>query len=105
MAVNIATEVLTIGAFKELTAANYELFRKHVCTAMNGHTTIEIDLSGTTFMDFAGLGALVGLRNLARNRNGGLRLLNPTPLVQELFDSVRAGQLFEIVNTQPTGHP
>ena len=53
-------------------------------------------------MDCAGLGALIALRNLARGRNGGVRLLNRTPIVQQLFDVVRAGHMFEIVNTRPT---
>jgi anti-anti-sigma regulatory factor len=55
-------------------------------------------------MDCAGLGALIALRNLARARNGAVRLLNPTPTVQRLFDVVRAEEIFEIVNT-PTDTP
>jgi anti-sigma B factor antagonist len=102
MEIKIANEVLTVGGFVELTALNNEQFRKEVCAALNGHTTIEIDLSRTTFMDSAGLGALVALRNFARGRNGVMRLVNPTPAVQQLFDTVRAGHMFEIVNTRPT---
>ena len=102
MGARIAEEVLTVGGVEELTAANQELFRKQICTALNGHTTIEIDLSRTTFMDCTGLGALIALRKLARARNGGVRLVNPTPTVQRLFDVLRAGELFEIVNTRPT---
>src|SRR5438876_3189919 len=102
MGARIAEEVLTVGGVEELTAANQELFRKQICTALNGHTTIEIDLSRTTFMDCTGLGALIALRKLARARNGGVRLVNPTPTVQRLFDVLHAGELFEIVNTQPT---
>jgi anti-anti-sigma factor len=98
----IANEVLTVGGFPELTAANNELFRKQVCTALNGHTTIEIDLSRTTFMDCAGLSALIALRKFARGRNGVMRVLNPSPAVQQLFDVVRAGHMFEIVSTRPT---
>jgi anti-anti-sigma regulatory factor len=55
-------------------------------------------------MNCTGLGALIALRNLARARNGGVRLLNPAPIVQRLFDVVRAGEIFEIVNTRPTDH-
>jgi len=105
MEINIAGEVLTVGGFAELTADNNDKFRKEICTALNGHTTIEIDLSRTTFMDCAGLGALVALRNLASDRNGVLRLVNPSPPLQLLFDWVRAGQMFEIVNARPTADP
>jgi len=105
MEIKIANDVLTVGEFTELTAANNELFRKQICTALNGQTTIEIDLSRTTFMDCAGLGALIALRKFAHGRNGVMRLVNPTPIVQQLFDVVRAGRMFEFVNTRPTDQP
>jgi anti-anti-sigma regulatory factor len=56
-------------------------------------------------MDCAGLGALIALRNLARDRNGVVRLVNPTPTVQLLFDAVRATDIFEMANARPTAHP
>jgi hypothetical protein len=34
-----------------------------------------------------------------------MRLVNPTPAVQQLFDAVRAERIFEIVNKCPTAHP
>jgi anti-sigma B factor antagonist len=102
MAAKMANEVLTVGGFAALTAANSDRVGRKIRAGLNGHTTIEIDLSRTTFMDCTGLGALIALRKLARARNGGVRLVNPTPTVQRLFDVVRAGQIFEIVNTRPT---
>jgi|SRR6185295_2798183 len=105
MEIKMADEVLTVGGFPELTAANNELFRKEVCTALNGHTTIDIDLSRTTFMDCAGLGALISLRKFTRGRKGVMRLVNPTPPLQLLFEVVRAGHMFEIVNARPTAVP
>ena len=98
-------EILRVGGFAELTAANSDRVGRRIRAHLNGHTTIEIDLSRTTFMDCAGLGTLIGLSNLARARNGGVRLLNPTPLVQRLFDVVRAAHMFDIVNTRSTEHP
>ena len=102
MGVKIEERVLTVGVLAELTAANSDWVGRKTRADLNGHTAIEIDLSRTTFMDCTGLGALIALRNLARARNGGVRLLNPTPTVQQLFDVVRAGHMFEIVNTRPT---
>ena len=102
MEITMANDVLTVGGFTELTAANNEQFRKRICTELNGHTTIEIDLSRTTFMDCAGMGALIALRNFARDRNGVMRLVNPSPALQQLFDVVRAGHMFEIVSSPPT---
>jgi anti-sigma B factor antagonist len=105
MEVEIAAKVLTVGGLAELSAENSDRVGRKIRADLNGHTTIEIDLSRTTFMDCTGLGALIALRKLARARNGGVRLLNPTPTVQRLLDVVRAGEIFEIVNTPRTRQP
>ena len=105
MEVTIAEEVLTVVGFAEMTAANSHRFRKEVCAALNGHTVVEIDLSQTTFMDCAGLGALIAVCNLIRGRKRVVvRLVNPTPPVQQVLELVRARQIFEIVHTQPADH-
>lgn len=93
-------DVLTVFGFTEINAANNARFRKHVCTSMEGHAGLEIDLSRTLTMDCAGLGALVALRNLAHERQQGMRLVNPTAQVQQFLQLVRAGEIFEIVNTR-----
>jgi anti-sigma B factor antagonist len=98
------TEVLRVRGLTELTADNSERFRMEISAALNGHTSIEIDLARTTFMDCSGLGALIALRQQARRRDGVVRLVNPPPVVQQLFDIMRADEVFEIVN--PVGlHP
>jgi anti-anti-sigma factor len=106
METEIAEKVLTIVGFAEMTAANSKLFRKRVCAALNGHTAVEIDFSQTTYMDCAGLGALIAIRNPARGRKIAVRLVNPTLQVQQLLHMMRAGQILEIVNrpevTTPT---
>jgi anti-sigma B factor antagonist len=94
-----ATGVLRVNGFTEMTAHHGERFRKETSAALNGHTSIEIDLSGTTFMDCSGLSALIALRKCTRGRNGVLRLVNPAPAVRRLFEIVRAEQMFEIVET------
>ena len=105
MGITNTGNVLTVTGFAELTSANSKLFRTKVCAAMNGHTVIEIDLSQTRSMDCAGFGALIAVRNLARSRNGVVRLLDPIPSVQQFLDLVRAGLVFETVTTQPPNHP
>jgi anti-anti-sigma factor len=101
MEVMIAKEVVRVVGFAELTVANSHRFRKKVCAALNGHTAVEIDLSQTTFMDCAGLGALIAVCNLIRGQKRVVvRLVNPTSPVQQVLDLVRAGQIFEIVNTR-----
>jgi anti-anti-sigma factor len=98
----IGRDILTVVGYAELTAANSNRFRKEVCAVLNGHKVVEIDLSQTTTMDCAGLGALIALRNLALARKGVVRLMNPTSRLTQLLDLMRAGQIFEIVNTRRT---
>jgi anti-anti-sigma factor len=106
METEIGEKVLTVIGFAEMTAANSKLFRKKVCAVLNGHTAVEIDLSQTTYMDCAGLGALIAIRKPARGRKIVVRLVNATLQVQQLLHIMRAGQILEIVNrpevTMPT---
>jgi len=92
-------KVLRVNGCKELTAHNCELFLAGTHAALNGHTSIEIDLSDTSVMDCSGLGALISLRNSVRRRNGVVRLVSPIPAVRRLLEIVRAEQMFEIVQT------
>jgi len=105
MEIEIAENVLTVAGFEEMTASNCKLFRKRVCAALNGHTVVEINLSQTTFMDCAGLGALIAICNLVRNRKIRVRLINPTSQVEQLLHLMRAGQILQIVNRPPVITP
>jgi anti-anti-sigma factor len=96
--IEIEEKALAVIGFAEMTAANSKLFRKRVCAALNGHTVVEINLSQTTFMDCAGLGALIAICNLVRGRKIRVRLINPTFRVYQLLHIMRAGQILEIVN-------
>jgi len=95
-------QVLRVVGYEEMIAANCHLFRKSARAAWNGHTDVEINLSHTTLIDCAGLGALIAVRNLTQKNKGVARLLNPTPSVQQLLDLTRTGQLFDIINTSDT---
>src|SRR5690349_813695 len=77
--------VLSVAAAKVLTTATSSKFRERVIAALNAYDVIEVDLSETTFMDCGGLGALIALRNATRHRNGRMRLLNPTPPVEQVL--------------------
>ncbi len=92
-------ETLNVSGIKELGAANSQMFRDEVKGAMgDAHKNIEIDLSETMFVDSCGLGALISLHKTTCNRNGTVRLLNPTPPVQQILELTRMHRIFEIVN-------
>ncbi len=93
-------EALRVSGIKELGAANCNWFRDEVRAALPPKLrVIEIDLSETSFVDSCGLGALVSLHKAAAHLNGGVavRLVNPTPPVQQVFELTRMHRLFEIV--------
>ena len=96
-------QVLRVAGYEEMTAANCNQFRKAACAAWNEHTDVEIDLSQTTLIDCAGLGALIAVRNLTRERKGVARLMNPTSCVRQMLDLTRTGQLFDIINAADDG--
>lgn len=90
---------LRVSDIAELNAVNASSFRDEVRAAMPTiPATIEIDLSQTRFVDSSGLGALFALYKAASNGNDGviLRLLNPRPSIQQLFELTQLHQLFEI---------
>ena len=95
-------EVLSVTEIQELSAANSTVFRDEVQAAMPPSlNALEIDLSQTRFVDSCGLGALFALYKVACGRNGNagiaMRVLNPTPPVQQLFELTQMHHLFEIV--------
>ena len=98
MKLDVNGDTLRISAVSQLGAANANSFRDWVREALSdGEKNLDIDLSQMTFLDSCGLGALVALHKLVRNRSGTLRLLHPQPPVQQLLELTRMDQLFEVV--------
>ncbi len=100
MKIKYLENTLHISELSELGAASSCSFRDEVHASLpTDLKMIEIDLSQTVFLDSCGLGALVMLYKTATARNGGIkmRLLNPTPPVQQIFELTRMHRIFEIV--------
>jgi anti-sigma B factor antagonist len=91
-------ETLRVSAVTELSAANANSFRDETREAfVDGQRNIEIDLSQTSAVDSCGLGALVALHKTTSSRGGVLRLLNPTPPVQQILELTRMHRIFEVI--------
>ncbi len=91
-------DILRASGIAELSAANANAFRddtRHAFT--KGHRNIEVDLSQTSAVDSCGLGALVALHKTAAAQGGVLRLVNPTPPVQQILELTRMHRIFEVV--------
>jgi anti-sigma B factor antagonist len=89
---------LRVSAVTELNATNANSFRDGTREAFGSQQqNIEIDLSQTASVDSCGLGALVALHKTTSSRGGVLRLLNPTPAVQQILELTRMHRIFEVV--------
>ncbi|MSU58812.1 MAG: anti-sigma factor antagonist [Pedosphaera sp.] len=98
MKIQIQGDTLHISEVRELGAANSNSFRDQARSAMSDNQrNIEIDLSQTSFVDSCGLGTLIALHKTACSRRGMVRLLNPTPSVQQILELTRMHRIFEIV--------
>lgn len=91
-------ETLVVGGIEELAAGNAAQVRDDVRGALRDpHKTVDIDLSGTRFLDSSGLGALIALHKTMMARSGQVRLLNPTPVATQVLELTRMHRLLEIV--------
>ncbi len=98
MKVQYNGDILLITGVKELGATNANSFRDQVRASIaEGHKFVEIDLSETMFLDSCGLGALIALHKTICSRQGLVRLVNPTPPVQQILELTRMHRIFEIV--------
>jgi anti-sigma B factor antagonist len=92
-------DTLRVSAVTELSASNANSFHDETRQAFGQHQrNIEIDLSQATAVDSCGLGALVALHKTTSSRGGILRLLNPTPPVQQILELTRMHRIFEVIN-------
>ena len=100
MKIELLGNTMRISAIEQLGAVNANEFRDWVRKALAAETrNIEIDLSGMTYLDSCGLGALVTLHKAACSRAGKLRLLAPQPPVQQLLELTRMDRVFEVIGT------
>jgi anti-anti-sigma factor len=91
----------TVGVIdvQHLGAAEASVFESVLCAALGtGPCQIDIDLSQTSFVDCGGVGALVAVRNHARQRNAcaTVRLLNPALPARRLLKLTGLDALFAV---------
>ena len=97
-------ETVTVSEIKELGATVAHSLPKKVRSAMpDSLKVLEFDLSDTEFIDSRGLGALISAYRTACSHNGlvTVRLINPTPPIQQILELTRLHRIFEIVK-RPT---
>jgi len=97
-------QTLEVGGLRELAAANATHVRDTIRAALTPSVPrLDLDLSGVSFLDSSGLGALIALHKSMLSQGGVLRLLHPAPNVMQILELTRLHRVLEIVRTAGTG--
>ena len=88
---------LTVRDLLQLNAVNSSVFRDETRAALTTQTVLDVDLSQTRMVDSSGLGALIALHKTMASRKGHVRILFPTPTVEQVLELTRLHLVFEIV--------
>ncbi len=100
MKIQYRDKTLALSDISELNASNSGAMRDDARAALRTEiTTIDVDLSQTRLVDSSGLGALIARNKTMSTRGGGVRIINPTPSVQQILELTRLHRVFEIVKT------
>lgn len=100
MKIHCQHKTLALSDITELNAANSATLRDDARAALRAElTTIDVDLSQTRLVDSSGLGAHIALHKTMCARGGSVRIINPTPSVQQILELTRLHRVFEIVKT------
>jgi anti-sigma B factor antagonist len=65
-----------------------------------GRKNLVLKVSSLTFVDSAGLGALVGVYHSVRARGGSLRLCEPQPKLEKLLKLTNLSALLEVSSSE-----
>jgi anti-anti-sigma factor len=83
----------------ELDMAVADDFHDRVVGCLDDSDAVVVDLSGVTFMDSSGVGALARLRKAATTRDKEVVLQDPSPTADRLLRLTRVRDLFRIVSS------
>ncbi|MFI7611810.1 STAS domain-containing protein [Nonomuraea terrae] len=80
-------DTLTVSLSGELDIANSEALRGQLFTLLHeaGHARLVVELSRLSFIDAAGLGILVSVRNQARRQHTPMRIDGVPPAIRRLL--------------------
>ena len=90
------TEEATIAiCHGRIVADTVPILQEEVRRVLPESKRIMLDLGDVTYLDSAGLGALVGLYASARRNGGQLKLANLTPRIEDLMRITHLAAVFE----------
>jgi anti-anti-sigma factor len=92
-----------VAVIGEVDIATATVLRDRLLDALDGQrpSVLEVDLAGVTFLDCAGLGALLAARNAAVRTGGQMRVTHPQPFVRRILAVTGLLTLFATPIDQP----
>lgn len=96
---------LAISGELDLAAADDLLQTANAALADSDCDELVLDLAELSFIDSAGLGTLVAIRNATLDRGVTLHLRDATQPVRRLMEITNLASVFNISNSQPDGSP
>jgi len=85
---------------RHLDSRNTQEFKAQASTCSKASTKVILDLTGVTFIDSAGLGALLSLMRSVLERKGDFRICCAAKAIQLLFELVRINKIMDIHDTR-----
>ncbi len=82
-----------------LDASNVKQFKQEIQPFTARHSKMVLDLSAVTFLDSAGLGALLSCLRQVSSQGGDLKICSATKPVRALLQLVRMHKIVDILNT------
>ena len=90
----------TVTCTGRLTMGAATNFKGHVKQLVKESRRVVVDLSGVTYMDSSGLGAIVGVYVTAKTTKCELKLINFNQQIRQLFAFTNLLSLFEVAGQQ-----
>ena len=75
--------------------------REEVGSQLNSNSVV-LDLARVSMIDASGLGLIVSLRNQAETKGVGLKLMNVSKFVCQVFEITRLDTVFEVIPREKT---
>jgi len=95
------SDVLVIALREDkLDAVNVKEFKDAAQALIHGRTKVVLDMTGVTFVDSSGLGALISCLRELTAKKGDFRLCGMLPKVRALFELMRMHRVFSIYESR-----
>ena len=88
-------EEATVHCSGRITSATSDLLQKTIRALIPENRHIVLDLSGVSYIDSSGIGAMVSVYLAASRVGGDLKVSNAQPRIRDLFEVTKLSAVFE----------